>query len=501
MNPTSSLNQRSSQTYGSTDPVSPLDPDQKAGNGDTAGNKPSGPPLRNGPETYRGPNQPAWLEDFFTGKWPITLDVETCGQLLWTEKTGMAEEFQAWYARNENKAWAEELHDDFRSFPLLEEICQAWCMKNNEADALLWLIEKVNKNSVCIKSKNFGEDSADWIEALARETRIDDISIRDKIGRSDTSLSTKQVKLLNDMLVRKKSLANLEIASYPLFDSLREGIGLNSSLKNLKMVLFTNHEEGDWEATMEMIKNHESLESIEICTCKLRPEKVDLIFRNARKNPRIQAINIAGASPFGNSDIGKAEFATTYDQLLEYNHSLKTLCLQSNSLNDRDADAIANALRKNKKLAKLDLSMNCIFKHGGLAIADMLASNTTLYELNISFNSLGEEVGAALASSLEMNTTLEHLDSNFCGFSDQDQKTIRRITERNKQARVSRERDAMLFDRNGASPASWLPPEISEDIMNRILMLSDTHPTYEFTAEAVQLSLNVLDAQLRHESS
>jgi Ran GTPase-activating protein (RanGAP) involved in mRNA processing and transport len=170
-------------------------------------------------------------------------------------------------------------------------------------------------------------------------------------------------------------------------------------------------------------------------------------------------------------------------------------------LNDEGAEAIAEGLQKNRKVSRLSLVECGVNERGGLAIAHTLTLNVSLRTLDISSNRLGEKVGAALASSLELNTTLEVLRHSSCEFSDNDKEKIAGITKRNREARVSRERDAMLFSRNVGSHESSLPSHIGGFIMDRIRMLSDTTLGYEDTATAVQLSLNALGAQAQHKTN
>lgn len=527
----------SSQTYRSIEPSCASNPCQQRGGDDAAADRPSRPPLRQAPAVYAGADQPAWLERFIMGELTPLLDIMETARSLWTESDS-GESFEDWLDNKNN--WEEANYVSSGENGI--ETYQNWCIQNNEPGALFWLLEKTGKKYFNLNLTSFSKaNAAIWLEALASDVSIQRLVV------DEATLDLELAMPLKRCLASKQNLVSLELNGLRLTDGdlcpvihLAGGIASNTGLKRLELDRCQING-ADWTIMMEMVRDHPSLESIHIVKSKITTRDVTTIIQNIQANPHIselgfqtlslqpkgvsaiaeflasgsklkklEIVNVGLDAPGGcaiakammsNTTLAElnlasnrldAEFGTACRQLLVHNRHLAFLDLSDNQLGDQGAVAIANALRKNQTLLVLSLNENTIKESGGLAIANMLASNTSLCGLRLENNPCGEEVGGAMGLGLETNTTLEYMNNDECGFSDQARLSIENITTRNREARTSRERDALLFSRHGASLASWLPPEIGASVMNHLLMQSDSREHYESKAAVVELALNAL---------
>merc|ERR1711957_727890 len=91
-----------------------------------------------------------------------------------------------------------------------------------------------------------------------------------------------------------------------------------------------------------------------------------------------------------------------------------TLDLNSTSIGNDGAKALAQALRVNTNLAVLNLDGNDIGDDGAKALAQALRVNTNLTTLNLNWNSIRDDGAKALAQALRINTNLTtlNLDGN-----------------------------------------------------------------------------------------
>ncbi len=84
--------------------------------------------------------------------------------------------------------------------------------------------------------------------------------------------------------------------------------------------------------------------------------------------------------------------------------------LNSRSLDDDQAAAIARGIRFNKKVRELYVSDNHIGDKGAIALAEALEENHTLVKLMLWKNKVGDAGAKALAKAIGTNTTLKSLD-------------------------------------------------------------------------------------------
>jgi Ran GTPase-activating protein (RanGAP) involved in mRNA processing and transport len=103
--------------------------------------------------------------------------------------------------------------------------------------------------------------------------------------------------------------------------------------------------------------------------------------------------------------------------IIEQNKTLLHMELNDNSIGNRGATRLAEALQKNTSLESLRLWHNKIGNTGALAIAKMLFTNSTLLRLELGGNNIGPEGCKDLAQALQYNTSLTRLGLEECKIS------------------------------------------------------------------------------------
>lgn len=406
----------------------------------------AGPPLRKDAASHTGPDQPAWFDAFVNGDIPTS--------------------------------------------PLaLPHVCN-WCMRNKEPEALLWVLERTKTPDLTVPNLN-DDQSTVLFKALVGNTIIEELSFCRTTFTEDTA------RLLGNVLSTSNRLTHIGLHEPQFIGSalsvLAEGLRSDSGLRSVAL-LGCNLDGSDWQTIVASLKNHQSLEAISIDEPKLPPDAA-VIFQYIIDNPKIREVtmrnipltakdaatiarHLANNPPLkrlvldaadldssGGSDIARAlvnnstlealslannrlgpDFGVACSRLLETNNTLESLVLEKNQLGEQGIGLIADALKKNRKLAAIDLDRTGINEHSGLAIAGMLAENATLSELNISHNQCGDKAGRAILASLGSNTSMQALYYTECGFSDDSRMALANVTQRNKEARQGRERNAMLVD-------------------------------------------------------
>ena len=91
------------------------------------------------------------------------------------------------------------------------------------------------------------------------------------------------------------------------------------------------------------------------------------------------------------------------EEILVANSKLEILYIDSCSINNKGADAIARGLVKNTKLTTLNLSNNKIGDAGAIALAEALKTNTTLTTLILDNNPISEEIKTNIQKILKIN--------------------------------------------------------------------------------------------------
>ena len=112
-----------------------------------------------------------------------------------------------------------------------------------------------------------------------------------------------------------------------------------------------------------------------------------------------------------------AEGVSSIAQLL-HTQQLVHLDLSYNTISDKGAEHIANALGSNTSLLHLDLSINTISDEGAEHIANALGSNTSLRLLNLESCGITDEGMTKLSGALSRNHTLQELCLSKNPFTD-----------------------------------------------------------------------------------
>ena len=91
-------------------------------------------------------------------------------------------------------------------------------------------------------------------------------------------------------------------------------------------------------------------------------------------------------------------------------HSLHTLFLVRNTIQDEGAQSLAHALSLNSRLKLLDIRLNHITDLGSIPLAQALLKNETLVGLNLAANRITQDSCHSFSEMLVQNKTLIELD-------------------------------------------------------------------------------------------
>jgi hypothetical protein len=104
------------------------------------------------------------------------------------------------------------------------------------------------------------------------------------------------------------------------------------------------------------------------------------------------------------------DWENTLTKLKGNDPSLTCLSLDSIKISQREINALASALEKNKCLITLSLENTCIQDEGAKSLAKMLKTNTSLKYLHLKGNQIKKEGIECLSEALKTNTSLKDLD-------------------------------------------------------------------------------------------
>ncbi|KAL0240076.1 hypothetical protein GEMRC1_010183 [Eukaryota sp. GEM-RC1] len=94
-------------------------------------------------------------------------------------------------------------------------------------------------------------------------------------------------------------------------------------------------------------------------------------------------------------------------------NEVSTINLDSNSIGNEGAIAIAEALKVNSSLSTINLYSNSIGNEGAIAIAEALKVNSSLSTINLNNNSIGNEGAIAIAEALKVNSSLSTIVAKY----------------------------------------------------------------------------------------
>lgn len=198
------------------------------------------------------------------------------------------------------------------------------------------------------------------------------------------------------------------------------------------------------EVWLDLIKHNETPRQ---CQANLRLSSIGTraLCKNLAFNHSLRSLNL---SRNGLNDMAGKCLA----QMLRRNTSLGRLELESNGLGPATAKDLAEALAVNESLHFLSLESNPLTDDekdfsGIAALGSMLASNSTLRTLNLWRTRLGTEGGKQIALGLERNATLVCLDIGNNRIATIDGVKIDQRLSRNRGAFEASEEKKIAFRR------------------------------------------------------
>lgn len=317
------------------------------------------------------------------------------------------------------------------------------CYGKDAHDGLLLLYESLRENMtlsklVCCNNTFTRESEAKLFEILKN---INTLQCLDLFGNS-----MHNVKSMVDFLEMNSSLRVLKISNN-FFQNNDIDLFLKS-LKyncNLEKLYFSNCQLGSSssEILSESLKKNTTLKHLEICAWKINKKGGKFIAKSLIENNTLTHLNF-GDNNMGfhgslsvlnslknnqslqylnlyknNIDITKIN-KFYYFEALEYNNSLRELCLSYNSIGNQGAKCLFKGLQHNTSIEKLDLTAIKI-DHTVIeeSLSNLLKNNKLSFRvLILKRNNIGNEGIKSLSNSLENNTTLLHLDLSENGINE-----------------------------------------------------------------------------------
>ena len=169
----------------------------------------------------------------------------------------------------------------------------------------------------------------------------------------DTSLDSKCVSILSEILITNKTIKILELS----FSSLTGGIKQvsdslfnNKTLEQLWLLHVTDITDEDITHLSTMLSSNTTLKELYLPYCNITDNGVRYICEGLTKNQTLTELNIGG-----NHQITSVSTSTIAD-LIQTTTSLTRLYLYNTSLNNDDIKTICTSLNKNTTIRKLWLS-------------------------------------------------------------------------------------------------------------------------------------------------
>ncbi|CAH1273607.1 LRRC45 [Branchiostoma lanceolatum] len=148
-----------------------------------------------------------------------------------------------------------------------------------------------------------------------------------------------------------------------------------------------------------------SFSEIRLADCMLNEEGAKLLLHGLCSNTMVKNLDLKGNNLRG---VG----AESIGKLLKFNKSLRSVCLEWNSLGmfASSFTILCEGLGANRTLQVLDLRNNQITHDEAAEIAAALRKNETLRTLDLRWNNVGIVGGRELLSSLQQNKTLTKME-------------------------------------------------------------------------------------------
>ena len=169
----------------------------------------------------------------------------------------------------------------------------------------------------------------------------------------DTSLDSKCVSILSEILKTNKTIKRLGLYSSSLTGGIKQvsdSLCNNETLEQLELWNVTGITDEDMTPLSTILATNTTLKELRLFNCNITDNGVRYICEGLTKNQTLTMLNIGG-----NPQITSVSTSTIAD-LIQTTTSLTTLYLYYTSLNNDDIKTICTSLNKNTKIRKLNLS-------------------------------------------------------------------------------------------------------------------------------------------------
>ena len=169
----------------------------------------------------------------------------------------------------------------------------------------------------------------------------------------DTSLDSKSVSILSEILKTNKTIKTLELLSSSLTGGIKQvsdSLCDNKTLEQLLLWNVTGITDEDMTHLSTILATNTTLKELELPNCNITDNGVRYICERLTKNQTLTTLNIGR-----NRQITSVSTSTIAD-LIQTTTSLITLYLYNTSLNNDDIKKICTSLNKTTTIQKLYLS-------------------------------------------------------------------------------------------------------------------------------------------------
>ena len=169
----------------------------------------------------------------------------------------------------------------------------------------------------------------------------------------NTSLDSKCVSILSEILKTNKTIKRLELESSSLTGGIKQvsdSLFNNKTLEQLVLSHVTDITDEDITHLSTMLSSNTTLKELELYNCNITDDGVRYICEGLTKNQTLTTLDIGH-----NPQITSVSTSTIAD-LIQTTTSLTTLYLYDTSLNNDDIKTICTSLNKNTTIRKLYLS-------------------------------------------------------------------------------------------------------------------------------------------------
>ena len=169
----------------------------------------------------------------------------------------------------------------------------------------------------------------------------------------DTSLDSKCVSILSEILKTNKTIKSLELFSSSLTGGIKQvsdSLCNNETLEELVLLNVTGITDEDMTHLSTILATNTTLKELCLYNCNITDNGVRYICEGLTKNQTLTLLNIGT-----NHQITSVSTSTIAD-LIQTTTSLTELYLNNTSLNNDDIKTICTSLTKNTTIRKLELS-------------------------------------------------------------------------------------------------------------------------------------------------